>query len=782
MPRLAYAACVFPIIAWSSIGVETAGKVDRVFLEKHCYECHGDGSSKGELALDELGTDFSDAEIMRLWVLIHDRVASGEMPPKKKARPQPSEASPFLKSLAATLFEAHSKRREVVLRRLNRVEYENTIRDLLGVRVELKGLLPEEVSAHGFDNVGDALASSQALVKAYLDAADKAIDAAFGPDKEPLRIHLRIPMVEQVERQIGKLFRRTKDGVAVFNSGYCPTAVSKVCHKLRSPGTYRVRIQARAYQSDEPVTMSVHAGDVVVHRRPYHLVGYWDLPPGKMTEIEFTDHFERYDTFHPKPYGTVHHTRKGLTHPGAGIEFGEVEIEGPLDAWPPPSRVALLHGVDLAKGTLEDARAILERLLPKAFRREIRPQEVEPYLQLVQAALKEGRSFEEAIRLGLKGVLCSPEFLFLEEPSADETKTAELDGYSLASRLSYFLWSSMPDAALLEVAKSGQLNQPAQLRSQVERMLKDPRASAFTEHFTGQWLRLRDIAFTEPDKKLFPEYDEALKHGMLEETRRFFDRVLKENRSLLEFVDADWTILNARLASHYGIDGVAGSEFRVVDLPEDSVRGGVLTQASVLKVTANGTNTSPVTRGVWILSNLLDEPPPPPPPGIPAVEPDVRGTTTLREQLAKHRDVERCASCHRKIDPAGFALENFDVIGGWRTWYRSLGEGERVNRFRDKFANVRVSYRKGPEVDASGQTADGEPFQDVRAFKALLLKDSKRIARGVTRKLMVYATGRGLGFSDRPEIQRIVDSVAKQDYGFRSLVHEITQSKSFHRP
>jgi hypothetical protein len=782
MPRLAYVACFFTIFAWSAIELNAIGKIGRAFLEEHCYECHGDGSSKGELDLDELGTDFSDAEIMRLWVLIHDRVASGEMPPKKKPRPRPSETNPFLKALAATLSEAHSKRREVVLRRLNRVEYENTMRDLLGIQVELKGLLPEEVSSHGFDNVGEALASSNALVHAYLKAADQAIDAALGPEKEPVRLHLRIPMAEQVERQIGKLFRRTKDGVAVFNSGYCPTAVSKVCHKLRSPGTYRVRIQARAFQSDKPVTMSVHAGDVVVHRRPYHLVGYWDLPPGKMTEIEFTDRFVRYDTFHPKPYGTVHHTRKGLTHPGAGIEFGEVEIEGPLDAWPPPSRSALIGEVDLEKGMLEDARGILGELLPRAFRREVRPEEVKPYLLLVQAALKEGRSFEEAIRLGLKGVLCSPEFLFLEEPASDETKTAELDGYALASRLSYFLWSSMPDAALLKAAKGGQLNKPAQLRVQVERMLKDPRASAFTEHFTGQWLRLRDIAFTEPDKKLFPEYDEALKHGMLEETHRYFNRVLKENRSLLEFVDADWTILNARLASHYGIDGVQGPEFRVVDLPKDSVRGGVLTQASVLKVTANGTNTSPVIRGVWILTNLLDEPPPPPPSGVPAVEPDVRGATTLRDQLAKHRDTERCASCHDKIDPAGFALENFDVIGGWRTWYRSLGEGERVNRYRDKFANVRVSYRKGPEVDASGQTTDGEPFQGIRSFKALLLKDPKRIARGLTRKLMIYATGRGIGFSDRPEIQRIVDSVAKQGYGFRSLVHEITQSKSFHRP
>lgn len=343
----------------------------------------------------------------------------------------------------------------------------------------------------------------------------------------------------------------------------------------------------------------------------------------------------------------------------------------------------------------------------------------------------------------------------------------------------------MPDDALLDVARKNQLSNLAVLRQQVERMLKNPKAVAFTQNFTGQWLDLRDIDFTEPDKKLYPEFDEALKYGMLNETRLYFERILRDNRSLLEFVDADWTILNQRTARHYGIEGVSGNKFRVVQLSPQSKRGGVLTQASVLKITANGTNTSPVTRGVWVLDNILGEPPPPPPPGVPAVEPDIRGATTLREQLAKHRNTERCASCHRKIDPPGFAMEIFDVIGGERTFYRSLGEGERLNiyaSFAAEYAHVRVGYRKGPSVDSTGELIGSGPFKDIGEFKRMLLKQPERIARGLTKKLMVYALGRPLGFSDRPDMENLVDRIAKQNYGFRSLVHEITQSDSFRRP
>jgi len=758
----------------------------RPFLERHCYDCHAEGLSEGGLDLTTLGTDLKDAEVLRRWVRVFDRVSTGEMPPRKEASPPQAETQPFTSALGQWLTAADRVHRQVVLRRLNRVEYENTIRDLFGVRVRVQGLLPEDASAHGFDNIGEALAVSTELMQAYLEAADIALDAAFGNPKEPKWIKLKFPLIQDVQNQIGNLFRKTDDGVAMFNTGYCPSAVRSF--RPMTPGTYRVRIHARAFQSDRPIVMQVHAGDVITHRRPYHLVNYFELPPDRMTVVEFVEWFDQYDTFHPKPYGTVSYAREKWEHKGPGIIIGDIEVEGPLEQWPPPSRQQLLGEVDPKNGTLADARRILSGLLPLAFRRSVPPDEIEPYASLVESALAQKRPFEESLRVGLKAILCSPEFLFLAEPTRSAGSAsasvmgAEIDDFALASRLSYFLWSSMPDGELLDRAGSGDLRNPQTLRTQVERMLNDPRAAAFTENFTGQWLNLRDIDFTEPDRHLYPEFDEALKVAMLEETRRFFNEVLKNDLSLLSFIDSDWTILNERLATHYGIEGVKGLEYRKVQLPPESVRGGVLTQASVLKVTANGTNTSPVVRGVWVLENILGQPTPPPPTNVAAIEPDIRGATTVREQLDKHRNVASCAGCHRQIDPPGFALESFDVIGGWRDWYRSLGEGERVDRYIEPANNIRVRYRKGPVVDSTGMTPEGKNFQDIREFKRLLLENEEPVARCLAEKLLTYATGRGMGFSDRPAIEAIVRKNRQQNFGFRSLIHEVVQSETFRRP
>jgi hypothetical protein len=419
----------------------------------------------------------------------------------------------------------------------------------------------------------------------------------------------------------------------------------------------------------------------------------------------------------------------------------------------------------------------LAKILPRAFRRKTETEELSPYIGVVKSALDEGRSFEEALRLGLKGVLCSPEFLFLDEPGRET-----IGQFALASRLSYFLWSSMPDDELLKLASAGKLGQPAILREQTERLLSDPKSKAFTENFTGQWLDLREIDFTEPDMNLYPEFDELLRVSMIEETHRFFEEIVKQDDSLLNFVDSDFTFLNERLARHYGIPGVKGQAFRKVKLPEDSPRGGVLTQASVLKVTANGTNTSPVLRGAWVMENIQGRPVPPPPANVSAVEPDIRGATTLREQLARHRNVASCAVCHDKFDPAGFALENFDVIGGWRDNYRTLGEGQRPGFSQHPITFEWIRYRIGLPVDATGQTVQGKSFQDIREFKKLLLADPSAVATGLTEKLATYALGRAMGFSDRPAIEQVVQNIARKDHGFRTLIHEIVQSETFRRP
>ena len=380
-------------------------------------------------------------------------------------------------------------------------------------------------------------------------------------------------------------------------------------------------------------------------------------------------------------------------------------------------------------------------------------------------ALAEKQSFEQAIRAGFAAVMVSPEFLFLREAPG------KLDDFALASRLSYFFWCSMPDDELLALAEQKKLSEPDTLRRQVERMLKDDKASAFTENFVGQWLGLRDIDFTEPSHRLYPEYDHMLKVSMIRETELFFAEILKNDLSLTNFVSSDFTMLNGRLAKHYGIPGVEGWEFRKVPLPPGSHRGGVLTMASVLKVTANGTSTSPVTRGAWVLDRLLGTPPPRPPDGVPAVEPDIRGPTIASSCQAPLGAL--CAGCHNKIDPPGFALESFDVIGGWRENYRATG-GQPVT-----IDGQRMQYSKGKKVDPSDVMPSGEKFQDIDELKQILLKDKEQIARGLTVKLLTYATGAPPAPGNEREIEAIVAFIKTKNYGFRTLIHEIVQSKSF---
>jgi hypothetical protein len=333
----------------------------------------------------------------------------------------------------------------------------------------------------------------------------------------------------------------------------------------------------------------------------------------------------------------------------------------------------------------------------------------------------------------------------------------------------------------MALARAGTLSQPGTLRAQTERMLRSPKARRFTENFTGQWLELRQINFTTPDKKLYPEHDELLQFSMVKETELFFDELLRRDLSVQNFIHSDFSMLNRRLAGHYGIPGVDSLEFRRVSLPPSAHRGGVLTHASVLKVTANGTTTSPVLRGKWILDRIMGMPPDPPPKAIAAVEPDIRGTKTIREQLDAHRNTEECASCHRKLDPPGFALENYDVIGGWREKYRIVPDrgvkAEFVTLKTDQGRDIRVAL--GPKVDASFTTAEGQPFKDVDEFKTILLRDKDRMARCLAAKLLVYATGAGIQFADRAVIDDIVTRTRAKDHGLRSIVHEVVQSRPF---
>jgi hypothetical protein len=421
----------------------------------------------------------------------------------------------------------------------------------------------------------------------------------------------------------------------------------------------------------------------------------------------------------------------------------------------------------VSKDPETDAAKVLRTFARRAFRRPVTDEDIKPYLAVVQKRLADKYTFENAVRVALKGMLVSPEFLFLR------AQPGPLDDFALASRLSYFLWSTMPDEQLLQLAEAKKLSQPGVLREQVERMLQSPKAQQLTENFCGQWLGLRDIDFTAPDFLLYPEFDDALKVALLDETHLFFNELLKHDLSVTHVISSEFTFLNGRLAKHYGIPGVDGFTMRRVTLPPNSHRGGVLTMGSVLKVSANGTNTSPVVRGAWVLDRILGKPPAPPPAGVPAVEPDIRGATTIRDQLAKHRSTPACNACHAKIDPPGFALENYDVIGGWREHYRSVGNGKPV-----VIDGRRMHYVEGKAIDPSDEFA-GEKFANIDDLKRILLRDKDQLTRALAEKLVTYATGAAPTALDRPEIEAIVRRVREKNHGVRALVHEVVQSKLF---
>ncbi|MCH8147303.1 MAG: DUF1592 domain-containing protein [Planctomycetes bacterium] len=775
----------FTIVLLASVGIahgETPPSTQLdPFLQQHCVDCHSGETPEGGLNLRTHSEDLSDAEVRRRWVYLYDRVASGEMPPKSEARPDAKLQSTFLRALGDSLTGADLAGREVILRRLNRTEYENTVRDLFDVHVDARSILPDDSAEQGFDTIGSDLSISAEQMVTYIEAADLVLDQVFGPPKAPKRIDETVNIKDLRSRTTAD--QVLPGGVVLFSGA---KSLPMYGASVPSPGVYRLRIHVKAIQCDRPVVMQVHGG--VTGRIPAHVAGFFEVPPGKFTTIELTDRaVERGDTFSFKLVGGYPWWKvNAAEYKGPGLFLGDIEIEGPLEEWPRPSRVKLLGDIDPANGTLEDIGAILFRVLPRAFRRSTDEAEVKPYLALAKQALDEGLSFEKALRRGLKGVLCAPEFLFMEESLTEDNakqSSPTIDDFAMASRLSYFLWSSLPDRDLLSLAKRGELKKPDVLRAQVERMLGDPKSQRFVENFTDQWLMLRDIDFTVPDQRLYPEYSQLLRRSMLDETHAFFREILDRDHSVQNFVDSDFVMINEPLAKFYDIDGVKGLRIRRVELPRDSVRGGVLTQASVLKVSADGTRTSPVLRGAWILENLFGAPSPPPPPTVAAIEPDIRGATTIREQLAKHRNHQSCNRCHRKIDPPGFALESFDVIGGWRDWYRTAQNGKRVGRLiHPQAPGHTVRYRQGPDVDPSGTLPDGRKFADIREYKRFLLEDETAIARSLTRMLLTYSLGRRLGFSDRPEVERILAKVKTRDYGLRSLVHEVVQSETFRSP
>lgn len=723
-------------------------------LQSYCASCHGGDKPKGELDLARLAPDFGTNEAA--WKSVFAQVSNGSMPPKNRRQPTAAERQTILawvsSGLAAHQAVKAAQEGRTRHRRLNRIEYANTIRDLLGADVDIE-TLPEDGVAGGFDTVDAALDLSSTLLERYLETADTALDAVFvsGPAPQREKRYTDFAPTPYPEPGLGTIRTATRARVA---------------------GLYRLRFEAQAVNTDKALTLLVYIGSYGSKSPANRLVGGFDVPD-KRTAIEFTLPMTALDSIRVFPFEIVKHYGK-LPPPGAepGLVVHGVEVDGPIhDVWPPAPATRLLGDRDGTQATLADAQAILRRFAPRAFRRPVLEEELAPYFALLKSRFDRGYRFEAALRVALKAVLCSPDFLYLAAPPG------RLNDFDLASRLSYFLWSSTSDDTLTELAARGELGKPAVLRQQVERMLKDPKAAAFTVNFTGQWLSLRHLQATTPDRNLYPDFDDLLELSMPRETHLFFEEILQGDRSVLEFLHADWSMLNERLAAHYGIAGVKGNAFRKVTLPTDSHRGGVITQAAILKVTANGTSTSPVARGAWVLSHLLGTPPPRPPKDVPALEPDVRGATTIREQLAKHKEIASCAACHARIDPPGNALENFDVIGGWRENYRIARAGPRKMIPTGRGRTTWMHF--GPKIEAADELPGGRAFKDVDGLKQLLLEDPDQFTRGLAEKLMTYATGHELEFADRPVIERMVADLKQQHHGFRALIHALVQSDTF---
>ncbi len=710
-----------------------------------------------------------------------DRVASGEMPPKKSPRPHEADHARWVKGLNDSLLAADRSMQppagSLSLRRLNRAQYENTINDLLALDLELQDRLPPDSRAFGFDNIGSALSLSSAQLEAYLEAADTALDAAIVRRPKPVGIKTRMSGLSA----LGEIHTRRNGGVLELEDaaiGFGRFYFYAYKDQTPEEGLYRVRASMYAYQNQgKPLTVYVQSK----HRAGDRTIGYFDVPPDSPQVIEFTCKLRKDSLVainSPASFRYVPRKRIPVEHTDPGLAVQWIEMEGPLfDSWPPPGHKRLFSDLPFVpvtkKGdvlTVEsqqpraDAERLLRTFMRSAYRRPVTDKELEPVLNLVLQHLESKNSFEESIRVGCKAILCSPDFLYFQE------KRGTADDFALATRLSYFLWNTLPDEELSNLAERQVLNRPDTLHAQVERMLKHPRAQSFIRNFLDQWLDLRLIDATTPDRKIYPEFNTALQEASVAETRLFFEEVLKNDLSVTNFVDADFTFVNERLATHYGIEGVKGAAMRRVSLRPGSHRGGVLTMASVLKVTANGSYTHPVQRGVWVLRNILGKPPEPPPPNAGAVEPDLRGAKTIREQLDVHRKSAACASCHVKIDPLGFALESFDVTGGWRDQYRILS------------GPMLTLSKKGPPVEANYELPDGRPFRNIDELKRLILEDKDQLARCMAEKLLIYSTGRGLRFSDRAVVNEIIAKCREKNYGFRSLIHEVVQSPAFLRP
>ena len=708
--------------------------------------------------------------------------------------------------------------------------------------LQIRNMLPEDGESNRFNKLGDALDVSHVQMARYLGAADYALHEVMASQKSPPTVIKQRYYARDDKSMVGKMkfseFNksperatfpvlgtaaqpdvrsgkakatvgaknpavREQEAIGVVASSYEPIEMKFRNFTAPRSGRYKLRFSGYSvWVGAGPTKSWWHPNLDVVSKghRPEPITLHAETPPRLLrllgtfevgtepTEFELETYLLkgeiiRWDAsrlFRSRPPN--YHNPLATPEGQPGVAMKWMEVEGPLvESWPTPGHKVLFDNLPISRKDDQspvevvskdpgDAERLLRRFMKHVFRQPFTEEDVKTILKVIDGAKKTGSSFADAMIAGYTAVLCSPKFVCLEE------KPGTLDPGALASRLSYFLWNSAPDDAL----RAADLSKPEVLRKQTDRLLDDPKSRRFVDAFLNYWLDLRKAEATSPDAALYPDYylDDLLVESALGESQTFFAELVKENLPARNLVASDFTMLNERLGWHYGLPSVSGPELRRVSLPKDSVRGGFMTQAAVLKVTANGTTTSPVLRGAWIMERILGKPPPPPPASVPAIEPDTRGAHTIRQQLDAHRKLETCAACHAKIDPAGFALENFDVMGGWRDKYRALGDGEPPPGYGKNGQPFTFHYAQ--PVDASGTLPDGRKFNDIRELKKLLVDDEEQVARNLARQLTVYATGAPVGFGDRPVIEKILAYAKAGHYGVRTLVHEIVQSELFH--
>ena len=753
-------------------GNATSGLADlNRFIQSHCLDCHSKGTRKGELALDELlAADIEENE--KIWESVVRKLTSRQMPPKESPRPTERDFDAAIAFLAASLDAIATKSpnpgRTETFRRLNRTEYQNTIRDLLGLEVDITSLLPADESSHGFDNVTVANLSPT-LLNRYISAAQKISRLAVGgvpraPGAEIVRIRPDVTQDAHV------------DGLPIGTRGG-----ALIRYYFPQDGEYEIQVHLMRDRNEAIESLSEpHELEVLMDRERVELFAIKPPPKGESDQSLDANLKSRVKVkaglhklgaaFLKKPSSLLETTRQPLNvhynyyrHPRIGPAVYEISIVGPVEARGPGetvSRRRIFSSQPTAPDDEEDcARRILSNLARRAYRRTVNDEDLSSPMEFYRQGRAE-RGFEAGIELALSSLLVKPQFLFRIErdPFGLPSDTPyRIEGAELASRLSYFLWSSMPDDELLDLAVRGELSQPEVLEQQVRRMLKDSRSRSLVDNFAGQWLYLRNLEGAIPDMRLFPDFDDNLRQAFRRETELFFESILREDRSVLDLIKADYTYLNERLARHYGIPHVYGSRFRRVSVDERSHRGGLLRQGSILTVTSYATRTSPVIRGHWVLQNLVGTAPPPPPPNVPALDDNtVSGLLSMRERLQQHRANVACASCHQQMDPVGFSLENFDAVGRWR------------------------GTDAGQPIDATGGgLADGSEFTGVEGLEQALLHRPELFVQTLTEKLLTFGLGRGIEYYDAPAIRQIVRDAKNDHYRFTSLILGIVKSTPF---